>query len=137
MSLMRAVLVAGWALLLAPATLAGDFEQPAAPPFGDIEHLGDLSLGGIVPEERIIQHQLDTTESRVLRRSQRPLEKQEVQRELGATEQRLDAFKTLHPNAAATPLFERHLDRLQRPSRILQPGPPTLLDQAPTLLEQR
>ncbi len=86
-------------------------------------------IGGIVPEERIIEHQLDTTESRVLRRSQRPLEKQEVQRELGATQQRLDAFKTLHPNAAATPLFERHLDRLERPGRILQPGPPTLLEQ--------
>ena len=53
MSLMRAALVAGWALLLAPATLAGDFEQSAAPPFGDIEHLGDPSLG-VVPEERII-----------------------------------------------------------------------------------
>jgi hypothetical protein len=137
MSLLRTALVAGWALLLAPATLAGDVEQAGAPPFGDTEHLGVPSLGGIVPEERIIEHQLDTTESRVLRRSQRPLEKQEVQRELGATKQRLDAFKTQHPNAAATPLFERHLDRLERPTRILQPGPPTLLDQSPTLLERR
>ena len=128
MSLMRAALVAGWALLLAPAALATDFDQSAAPPFGDIEHLGDLSLG-VVPEELIINNQLNTTESRVLRRSQRPLEKQEVQRELGATEQRLNAFKTLHPNAAATPLLERHLDRLQRSPRILQPGPPTLLEQ--------
>jgi hypothetical protein len=129
MSLMRAALVAGWALLLAPVTLAGDFDQSAAPPFGDIEHLGAPPIAGIVPEERLIEHDLNTTESRVLRRSQRPLEKQEVQRELGATEQRLDAFKTLHPNAAATPLFERHLDRLERPGRILQPGPPTLLEQ--------
>ena len=72
MSLMRTALVAGWALLLVPAALAGDIDQPGAPPFGDIEHLGVPPIGGIVPEERIIEHQLDTTESRVLRRSQRP-----------------------------------------------------------------
>jgi hypothetical protein len=129
MPLMRTALVAGWTLLLAPAGLAGDIEQPGAPPFGDIEHLGVPPIGGIVPEERIIEHQLNTTESRVVRRSQRPIEQQQLQRDLGAAGQRLDAFKTQHPKAAATPLFERHLDRLERPARILQPRPPTLLEQ--------
>ncbi len=128
MSLMRTALVAGWALLLAPATLAGDIEQSGAPPFGDVEHLGVPSLRGIVPEERIIEHQLDTTESRVLRRSQRPIEQEQLKRDLGAAGQDLSTFKTQHPNAAATPLLERQLDRLNRPARIIQPGPPSLLD---------
>ena len=144
MSLMRTALVAGWTLLLAPAALAGDhesreqaLERQGAPPFGDTEHLGLPPLRGIEDEERIIEHQLDTSESRVLRRSQRPLEQQQLRRDLGATEQRLRSFKTMHPNASNTPLYERHLDRLNRPARVREPGPPTLLDQAPTLLERR
>jgi hypothetical protein len=116
MSLMRTAFVAGWALLLAAAAAQAE----------DIQD-----------QERIIEHQLDTTESRVLRRSGRPIEKQQLQRDLGATEQRLRTFKTEHPNASNTPLYERHLDRLNRPARIREPGPPTLLDQAPTLLERR
>ena len=144
MSLTRTTLVVGLTLLATPAGLAEDIGhgrpvigQPVAPPFGDVEHFRSSSLGGRKPEEQIIQHQLDSTESRVLRHSQRPLENEQVQRDLGATGQRLDSFKTMHPNARATPLFERHLDRLERPARIREPGPPTLLDQAPTLLEQR
>src|SRR5262245_8336967 len=137
MSLMRTALLAGWILLLAPAGLAGDIGPEDAPPFGDTEHAGHPSLRGIVPEKRVIENQLNSTESRVLRRSERPLERQQLQRDLGAAGQRIDAFKTMHPNARATPLFERHLDRLERPARIREPGPPTLLDQAPTLLERR
>jgi hypothetical protein len=137
MSLMRAVLVAGWILLLAAAGLAGDIAPQGAPPFGDTEHAGHPSLHGIVPEKRVIENRLDTTESRVLRRSKRPLEQQQLARDLGTVGQSIDAFKTMHPNARATPLFERHLDRLERPARIREPGPPTLLDQAPTLLERR
>ncbi len=128
MSPMRTALVAGWALLLpVSASLAEDIQM----------------------QERIIEHQLDTAESRVLRRSERPLakeelpgnlgeqrlrsperslEQQQLQRDLGASEQSLRTFKTVHPNAAATPLLERQLDRLNRPARIRQPGPPSLLD---------
>jgi hypothetical protein len=128
MSLMRTALVAGWSLLLpVSASLAEDIQT----------------------QERIIEHQLDTTESRVLRRSERPLakeelpgtlgeqrlrspdrllEQQQLRRDLGATEQRLRSFKTEHPNAASTPLLERQLDRLNRPARIREPGPPSLLD---------
>ncbi len=137
-SLLRTALVACWALLLAPAPLAaGDIEERGAPPFGDTEHLGAPPLRGIVPEQRIIEHQLDTSQSRVLRHSQRRLEKEQLQRDLGAAGQNLSTFKTQHPNAAATPLLEGQLDRSNRPARIREPGPPTLLDQSPTLLERR
>jgi hypothetical protein len=71
-----------------------------------------------VPEERIIEHQLDTTQSRVLRDSDRPLERSQVTRDLGAAEQRLRSYKTREPNAAATPLLERQLDRLSRPTDL-------------------
>lgn len=71
-----------------------------------------------VPEERIIEHQLDTTQSRVLRDSDRPLERSQVIRDLGAAGQRLRSFKTREPNAASTPLLERQLDRLSRPTRL-------------------
>jgi len=94
-----------------------------------------------VPEERIIEHQLDTTQSRVLRNSTRPLgspdplvgssdrllespdrpvARSQVTRDLSASEQRLRSFKTRHPNAEATPLLERQLDRLSRPTRLRQ-----------------
>ena len=71
-----------------------------------------------VPEARIIEQQLDTTQSRVLRDSDRPLERSQVTRDLGAAEQRLRAYKTREPNAAATPLLERQLDRLSRPTDL-------------------
>jgi hypothetical protein len=99
-----------------------------------------------VPEERIIEHQLDTTQSRVLRNSarplgspdeplgssnrlrespdpplgDRPLERSQVTRDLGAAEQRLRSFKTREPNAPSTPLLERQLDRLSRPTNLRQ-----------------
>jgi hypothetical protein len=144
MSLIRTASVAGWALLLVPAALAGDLspreraiESQEAPSFGDTEHLGALRLRGIEDQKLIIEHQLDTTESRVLRRSARPLERQQLQRDLGTAARDINTFKTVHPNARATPLFENQLNRLERPARIREPGPPTLLDQPPTLLEQR
>ncbi len=73
-----------------------------------------------LPEEQIIEHKLDTTQSRVLRDSDRPIEAFQVERDLGGTEQRLRSFKTREPNAAATPLLERQLDRLSRPTRLRQ-----------------
>ena len=95
----------------------------------------------VQPEERIIDHKLDTTQSRVLRNSDRALgdadplvgssdrllespdrprtlERSQVSRDLGAAEQRLRSFKTRNPNAPATPLLERQLDRLNRPTRL-------------------
>ena len=39
-------------------------------------------------------------------------------RDLGAAEQRLRSFKTREPNAPATPLLERQLDRLSRPTNL-------------------
>ena len=48
-------------------------------------------------------------------------------RDLGATEQRLRSFKTRSPNAAATPLLERQLDRLSRPTDLGSRGPVPLL----------
>jgi hypothetical protein len=145
MPLIRTAFVAGWALLLVPAALAGDLSprerailgQEEAPPFGDTRHLDALRLRGIEDHKLIIEHQLDTSESRVLRRSQRPLERQQLTRDLGSAAHDINTFKTVHPNARATPLFENQLNRLERPARIREPGPPTLLDQAPTLLEQR
>jgi hypothetical protein len=41
-----------------------------------------------------------------------------VQRDLDASQQRLRSLKTRTPNAAATPLLERQLDRLSRPTRL-------------------
>jgi hypothetical protein len=124
MSLMRTTLAALGSLLVTSAALAEDTESrepvtkfTGAPPFGDI---GD--------QERIIEHQLDTGESRVLRHSDRPLEQEQLKRDLGASEQRLRTFKTEHPNASSTPLFERQLDRLSRPARVREPSGPTLLD---------
>jgi hypothetical protein len=144
MSLIRTAFVAGWGLLLVPAALAGDLSPrdrailgQEALPFTDTGHVGAPPLRGIEDQKLIIEHQLDTTESRVLRRSQRPLEQQQLQRDLGSAANDINTFKTVHPNARATPLFENQLNRLERPARIREPGPPTLLDQPPTLLEQR
>ena len=78
-------------------------------------------------EERIIEHQLDTTQGRVLRDSARPIERSQVERDLGASEQRLRSFQTRQPGADSVPLFERQLDRLSRPARIRAPQPPGLL----------
>lgn len=69
-------------------------------------------------EERIIELQLDTTQSRVLRDSERPLERSQVRRDLGASEQRLRSLKTRQPDAGSIPLLERQLDRLNRPARV-------------------
>lgn len=71
-----------------------------------------------VDEERIIEHRLDTTQSRVLRDSDRPIERSQVERGLDAAEQRLRSLKTRAPQAESIPLLERQLDRLNRPARI-------------------
>jgi len=100
--------------------------------------LGCCLLGGVLNvaspltedienELRILEHRLDTTESRVLRRSERPLERSEVERDLGASEQRLRSLKTREPNLEGVPVLERQLDRLNRPPTIRQPNPPGLL----------
>lgn len=91
--------------------------------------LGSSSLRAedVETEERIIEHQLDTTEGRVLRDSQRPLERSQMERDLGASEQRLRSFKTRQPGAESVPLFERQLDRANRPARVRAPQPPDLL----------
>jgi hypothetical protein len=113
MSLMRAAFLAGWAmLLLSSAGLADDVQN----------------------QELIIEHELSTTGSRVLRHSQQPLEQQQLQRDLGTIGQNLSTFKTRNPNAAATPVFERKLDQLERPARIRQGGSPTLLPPGPPSL---
>jgi hypothetical protein len=144
MSLIRIAFVAGWALLLVPAAVAGDLSPrdrailgQEAHPFTDTRHVASPPLPGIEDQQQIIEHRLDTTESRVLRRSARPLERQQLARDLGTAANDINTFKTVHPNARATPLFENQLNRLERPARIREPGPPTLLDQPSTLLEQR
>ena len=78
-------------------------------------------------EERIIEHQLDTTQGRVLRDSARPIERSQVERDLGASEQRLRSFQTRQPGAESVPLFERQLDRASHPARIGAPQPTPLL----------
>jgi hypothetical protein len=80
-----------------------------------------------VPEERIIEQKLDTTQSQVLRQSSRPLERLQVERDLGAAELRLRSYKTMQPNAEPTPLLERKLDRLSRPTGRGPRGPVPLL----------
>jgi hypothetical protein len=91
--------------------------------------LGPASLWAedVETEERIIEHELDTTQSRVLRDSPRPIERFQVERDLEASEQRLRSFKTRRPGAEALPPLERQLDRLNRPARIRPPPPPDLL----------
>ncbi len=134
MPLMPAALAAGALLLLIPAGLAADLESrervtrfSGAPPFGATS-FGATSFRDVGDQERIIEHQLDTTESRVLRRSARPIEQKQLQRDLGAAEQRLRTFTIQHPNASSTPVFERQLDRLSRPARVREAAGPTLLD---------
>jgi hypothetical protein len=113
--------------------------------------LGAAAVGGacvgqeIVPEDQIIEHKLDTTQSRVLRNSTRPLgspdplgsmdrplrrvdrplsnpesarESSQVTRDLGASRQRLRSLQTRTPNAPSIPLLERQLDRLSRPTNL-------------------
>ena len=91
--------------------------------------LGPASLAAddVETEERIIEHKLDTTQSRVLRNSERPIERFQVERDIGASEQRLRSFKTRQPGAESVPPLERQLDRLNRPARIRPPQPPALL----------
>jgi hypothetical protein len=81
----------------------------------------------IQTEERIIEQQLDNAQSRVLRNSPRPIERNQLNRDLGASEQRLRTLKTRAPRAEAVPLLERQLDRLNRPARVRSPGSSGLL----------
>jgi hypothetical protein len=81
----------------------------------------------IQTEERIIEQQLDNAQSRVLRNSPRPIERSQLNRDLGASEQRLRTLKTREPRAEAVPLLERQLDRLNRPARVRSPGSSGLL----------
>jgi hypothetical protein len=91
--------------------------------------LGSASLVAedVETEERIIEHQLDATQSGVLRNSPRPIEGSQVERDLSASEQRLRSFSTRQPGAESIPLFERQLDRSSRPARIGAPPAPPLL----------
>jgi Mg2+ and Co2+ transporter CorA len=97
--------------------LIGSIVNAASPLTEDIEN-----------ELRVLEQRLDATQSRVLRRSEHPLERSQVERDLGASEQRLRTLKTRQPNAKTTPPLERQLDRLNRPARIREPNPPGLLD---------
>lgn len=95
--------------------------------FGNVLHAASPLTEDIENELRVLEQQLDATESRVLRRSEHPLERSQVERDLGASEQRLRTLKTREPNAKTTPPLERQLDRLNRPARIREPNPPGLL----------
>ncbi|MCC2665276.1 MAG: hypothetical protein K0R41_3313 [Geminicoccaceae bacterium] len=81
----------------------------------------------IETEERILEQQLDNAQSRVLRNSPRPIERSQLSRDLGASEQGLRSLKTREPGAASVPLLERQLDRLSRPARVRSPGSSGLL----------
>jgi hypothetical protein len=78
-------------------------------------------------ELRILEHQLDTTQSGVMRDSERPLERSQVERNLGSSEQRLRSLKTREPDLGGGPVLERQLDRANRPARIGAPQPTPLL----------
>ena len=107
-SIRRALVIGLAGALLGPAPLLAEDE--------DIE-----------TEERILEQQLDSAQSRVLRKSPRPIERSQLNRDLGASEQRLRSLKTREPGAASVPLLERQLDRLNRPARVRSPGSSGLL----------
>lgn len=96
--------------------LLGGVLNAASPLTEDIEN-----------ELRILEHQLDTTQRGVLRDSERPLERSQVKRNLGASEQRLRSLKTREPDLEGAPVLERQLDRASRPARIGAPEPTPLL----------
>lgn len=107
-SIRRALAIGLVGALLGPAPLLAEDE--------DIE-----------TEERVLEQQLDSAQSRVLRNSPRPIERSQLNRDLGASEQRLRSLKTREPGAASVPLLERQLDRLNRPARVRSPGSSGLL----------
>ena len=107
-SIRRALVIGLAGALLGPAPLLAEDE--------DIE-----------TEERVLEQQLDSAQSRVLRNSPRPIERSQLNRDLGASEQRLRSLKTREPGAESVPLLERQLDRLNRPARVRSPGSSGLL----------
>ena len=104
-SIRRALVIGLVGALLGPTQLLAEDEDE------DIE-----------TEERILEQQLDSAQSRVLRNSPRPIERSQLNRDLGASEQRLRSLKTREPGAESVPLLERQLDRLNRPARVRSPG---------------
>ena len=131
--------------------------------------LGSTSLAGdgnVTTQERVLEQNLNNTESRVRSQSQAPLQlfppelgfsaatrvspsvapfgssslpgsralsgkerqmqRAQIQRDLGASQQDLRTLKTQRPNAPGIPLLERQLDRLNRPIPLGQPQPSSL-----------
>ena len=77
----------------------------------------------IAPPRRIIPdpgYELDRLESRVHQRPTGEIARYRVRRDLDVAGQELRSLKTLRPQAGPIPLFERQLDRLQRPTRLGQ-----------------
>jgi len=85
------------------------FRPHRVPPDDPTEHL-----------ERRLEHDFGRLPSRNLTRPERTVPERRLRRDLEVGEQRLRTLKTRRPNAGATPLLERRLDRLQRPTRLGQ-----------------
>jgi hypothetical protein len=73
--------------------------------------------------ERAIEYELDVTEGRALAPPRGSADLFQPGRQLRITGRRLDTLKTLAPQNEAIPLFERQLDRLQRPLSTGRPPP--------------
>ncbi len=69
----------------------------------------------------VIEHQLDTAESRTLAPPMTPGSEVLIRRDRQVTGQNLGTLKTLSPNQPAVPLLERQYDRSLRPTGISRP----------------
>jgi hypothetical protein len=74
--------------------------------------------------------------SRALSGTERQIERAQIQRDLGASQQDLRTLKTQRPNAPGIPLLERQLDRLNHPIPLGQPQPSSLWSPGPGSLSR-
>jgi hypothetical protein len=87
---------------------------------------GSTRAEDVEDQERIIEHELDTLESRAGDERQGTIQKRQTETDLRITDQRLRTLKTREPGDDDVPVLERQLDRVQRdaaPRNPLLRGP--------------
>lgn len=82
--------------------------------------LPPLPAPGAAMLERDLERDLERLPSDVAARPVRPIPQMRLEQDRERARAALEAFKTLRPNAPETPLFERQLDQVERPTRLGQ-----------------
>lgn len=82
--------------------------------------LSSLPPPGAAMLERDLERELGRLPSSVAARPERAIPRMRLEQDRERARAALEAFRTLRPNAPETPLLERQLDRVERPTRLGQ-----------------